>query len=69
MVAYEYKPLTKIETDKDGNEVAVCRFAGTAECRSIHNAYGCKNCPVLKAIFQTLHTFEQIYLSDDKEDE
>lgn len=34
MVAYE--PLTKIETDKDGNEMAVCRFAGTSECRPIH---------------------------------
>lgn len=66
MVAYE--PLTKIETDKDGNEIAVCRFAGTSECRSIHTPNGCNGCPVFKAVFQMLHTFEQIYLSNDKEE-
>lgn len=66
MAAYE--PFTKIETGKDGSEIAVCRFSGTSECRSIHTSNGCNGCPILRAAFQMLHTFEQIYLSDDKEE-
>lgn len=64
-----YEPLTKIETDENGKQRAVCRFAGTSECRSIHTPNGCCGCPVLQAAFQMLNTFEQIYLSEDKDEE
>lgn len=67
MAAYE--PFTKIETDKDGNEIAVCRFAGTSECRSIHTPNGCCGCPVLSAALKMLNTFEQIYMSADTDKE
>lgn len=63
-----YEPLTKIETDENGKKIAVCRFSGTPECRAIHTPNGCCGCPVLRAVFQMLNTFEQVYLNRDEEE-
>lgn len=60
----EYKPLTKIII-VDNKEYVVCAKYGTSECRAIHMPNdGCTTCPMLAAIFNQLHIFEECILSD-----
>lgn len=59
-----YKPLTKIIKTDDGVEKVACRFYGTEQCRSIHTN-GCVGCPVMAAILNQLHIFEEIYMERD----
>ena len=59
-----YEPLTKIVIDDNGNQMAACRLYGTNECL-IHKPNGCTNCPMLKAIFTQLNTFEKIYMEGE----
>ncbi len=60
----EYKPLTKIITDEKGNQMIACRYYGTEECRKIHTPNRCSDCPVLAAILNQLHVFEEIYMEE-----
>lgn len=65
---YIYVPITKKVIDEKNNEHVKCAFEGTSKCQ-IHNESGCTNCPVFKAILTHLNAFENIYLSDDDEEE
>jgi hypothetical protein len=64
-----YKALTKVIKDKNGNERIACSFYGTGACQTEHATYGCGSCPVLGAILNQLHTFEEIYLEETKQGE
>lgn len=55
-----YEPLTKLQTDDNGNQMVVCRWQGTEQCQ-IHKPGGCSNCPIFKAILKTLNAFEDVY--------
>ena len=64
-----YKPLTKIVTDEKGSQMVACRCYGTEECRMIHTPNGCAGCPMLAAIFNQLHAFEEIYMEETDTDD
>lgn len=61
----EYRPLTKIITTDDGKEMVACQLYGTDKCRSIHTPTGCCGCPMMAAILNQLHIFEEIYLEEE----
>lgn len=65
-----YKPLTKKIINQDGQQVVVCKYYGTDECRKIHkNSDGCNGCPMMAAVLNQLNVFEEIYLEEgDKND-
>ncbi len=57
-----YDPLTKIIIGQDGREYVTCSMYGTEKCRLIHTSQGCIDCPVMAAILNQLHIFEEIYM-------
>ena len=64
----EYKPLTKIII-VDNKKYVVCAKYGTSECRTIHMPNdGCTACPMLAAILNQLHIFEECILENEGEE-
>ena len=64
----KYEPLTKIIADDSGKEFVTCKFYGTTQCRCLHTG-GCIICPMLAAILNQLHAFEENYINLSKEDD
>lgn len=58
-----YQPLTKIITDELGNQSVACALLDTKDCQKLHKN-GCATCPMLAAMMNQLHTFEEIYMED-----
>lgn len=62
-----YIPLTKKELSEEGSDNIACSFSGTVICRAIHNLAECNgDCPVFKGILAQLHSFEAIYMEENK---
>jgi len=65
-----YKPFTKTINDEHGNQMVVCELYGTNECRNIHTPNkGCANCPMIAAMINQLHAFEEIYMQEQTEND
>ena len=63
----EYKKLTKIIADANGNECVACALYGTDECRTIHNGQGCYGCPMLALILNRLYCYETYCQKEENE--
>lgn len=59
-----YKPLTKIVEDSDGNQAIACIYHGTKQCDQIRKDKGCYDCRMMVAMLTQLHTFEEIYMEE-----
>lgn len=57
-----YTRLTKVVTDEDGNSYVACVNYGTERCRIHNGAPDCIRCPVLGAMLNQLHAFEEMII-------
>lgn len=57
-----YARLTKIVKGQDGRDCVTCVNFGTERCHIHNEVPDCIHCPVLGAILNQLHAFEDIVL-------
>ena len=55
-----YTKLTKVVKDESGRECVTCIGYGTPACHIHSGGIGCAQCPLMAAILNQLHTFEEI---------
>ncbi len=66
----KYTSLTKKIKDENGNDIVVCKYYGTDECRNIHKLNECPHsCPVIGIMLETLNMLEVAVFGDDGEAE
>lgn len=59
-----YTRLTKKITLDSGSECISCVNLGTTQCQLHNGVPDCSRCPMLAAIFNQLHAFEEAYCGE-----
>ena len=55
-----YTKLTKVIKDSSGQEQVACIDFGTSRCRIHNGIQSCAHCPMMSAMLNQLHAFEQL---------